>query len=365
MVFQDAKVTVDASMGGVRASKEVVVTGMTASGTVFITSVDSGSGNDTRGAMEFYAVAGVDKITIYSKEKELFSDVEVNYLAIDETGINSAVITTGVKSVTAIGTFPYNILTNTEAAAAFCKLENYDATTTLFSDISLSSSLAGVTADYQLSPDTAIENDAVYFGAAAPFGAIYIDISGTVQTYAADSLTWEYYNGTAWVALTILYDATDSTAQDGLRSFAVDGYIVFSAPSAWASTTVDSQAAYWIRARCSSTVNITQAGLTDSHEHYLVTATGGTQINSTGTISRGRFNWGTLSATNSDTKIVLYNFTSGVFSAEKTLTKGVAEHVVADFDLAVTSGDIIGFFVTLEDGTTEFADGICELTITK
>ena len=279
--------------------------------------------------------------------------------------MKSDIITVGCGRVVEEYTFPWNVTTLTEAGATFAKIEDWDAVTPEFSDLSTSSSLGGVTADYQLFPDTEVENDAVYFGEAAPFGMIQIDMSATNQTYNADSLAWEYWDGGAWASLSIAYDQTDTTAQDGLRSFQQDGYIVFGAPTDWATTTIDSQSAFWIRARCNATVDITQIGLTNSKEHHTVSSATATKMVANGTIGRGRFAWETISGANNDTKLILYNFTSGECSAVSTLTQATVEQEVANFALVASKDDFIGFWIVQEDGTTEFAGGTCELAFTK
>lgn len=266
----------------------------------------------------------------------------------------------GLFGTVAEKTFPHNEITLTEQAAALAKVEDGG----VFRNLAVSGGGAGYAANYQLFPDTEVVNDAVYFGAVLPFGAIYMDMEATVQTYSADALTWEYWNGHSWVALTIVWDATDGTAQDGKRSFGADGYIIFSAPTDWALKTVDSQEAYWIRARCSDN-KITQIGLTDSLEHKIPSSAHASEVPSDGTIGRGRITFGTKSAGNADTKCILVNLTSGACSAIKTLTKAKQEIEVADFALVVSKDDAIAFHYTAEDGTTEYANGIAELRLVR
>ena len=284
-------------------------------------------------------------------------------LTVNDTVIGmKEIVTVGLNGTVVIDTFPFNEITQTEAAAAFAKVDDGG----VFQNLATSGTGAGFTANYQLFPDTEVENDAAYFGAVAPFGAIYTDVSITVATYSADSITWEYYNGTAWTALTILYDHTDSTAQNGLQPFQEDGYTVFSAPADWASTTVDSQAAYWIRARCNATVNITQIPLLDSHEHYIITAPAASEMIVAGTIGRARINWGTKSTGTADTKIILCNLTSGVASAEKTLTKAKQEVEVADFAMVCAAGDTLAVFISqIDGGGAEYANGVAELVYVR
>ena len=279
-----------------------------------------------------------------------------------KAGIKTDVVTFGLPGTVAAFTLPFNNETETEQAAALCK--SYDHGTTAYVNVATSGGSGEYTANYQLFPDTEVENDAVYFGGVTPFGIIVIDID-TVATYGADSLTWEYWNGTAWTGLTIVYDATDSTAQDGLRSFQVDGSIIFSAPTDWTALEVDSQTAYWVRARCNATVNITQIPLTNSVEHKLVSDTTAPEVPAAGTIGRGRLTFTTNSASNNNTDIILCNLGSGACSAIKSLTKNVQIHEVADFALVVAGDDGLAVYITQQDGATEFADATLELNIVK
>ena len=271
-------------------------------------------------------------------------------------------VTVGLGGTTAVNTFPYDETTNTEASAAYCK--TYDVSATEYQNVATSGTGSGYTANYQLWPDTEAENDAVYFGASSKFGVIYTNVAATNATYSGDNVAWEYYNGSSWATLTILYDQTDSDDQDGDRPFQEDGYTIFSAPADWAMTTVDSQSAYWIRARCTGTA-CTQIPLLDSHEHYTVGLDAGTAIPFAGDIGRGRFSWGTTGGSTADTKLILCNITAGTASAVKTLTKGKVSNKVADFSVTVDADDEIAFFCTQEDGSTEYADGYVELTVKR
>jgi hypothetical protein len=267
-------------------------------------------------------------------------------------------LTMGCGLVVTVNTFPWDTTANTEATAAFAKVSDAG----VFLNLAGSAAGAGYTANYQLFPDTEVIGDAVYFGNATKFGAMSMDMSATVQTYTDDALTWEYYNGSGWVAFTP-YDETDGTANDGKRSFGADGFIILSVKDDWALTTIDSQSAYWIRARVTAAV-INQTGLTDSKEHLVTSLTnGGTIVNTFGKIGRGMFRFETVSGANADTKIILVNMTTGESSAVKTLTKAVADNDVTDFGVKVNRGDSIVFYCTQEDGTTEFAGGMCELAI--
>ncbi|MCK5018089.1 MAG: hypothetical protein KAS32_13615 [Candidatus Peribacteraceae bacterium] len=272
------------------------------------------------------------------------------------------VITSGLQGTVAEFTFCFNETTNTEAAAAFCK--TYDLSATEYQNVATSGTGAGYAANYQLFPDTEQINDAVYFGAATPFGCIYTNVAATIATYSADGITWEYWDGNAWATLTIIYDQTDSDDQDGDRPFQEDGYTIFSAPSNWKSCAVDSQTAYWIRARLSA-ASLTQIPLLDSVEHYTVAFDAATKVPYACTIGRGKFNFGTVSGANADAKVILVNLSKGTCSAITTITKAKKDFEIADFAVTCDKDDEIGFFITQEDGTTEYANGLVELTLTR
>lgn len=85
-------------------------------------------------------------------------------------------------------------------------------------------------------------NDAYYFGGKEPFYKLRINIGQ--NGVGAWAITWEYYNGTSWATIPDVYDGTNSfKAGTGNKD------VVFSPPSNWATTTVQSISTYWIRAR--------------------------------------------------------------------------------------------------------------------
>ena len=86
-------------------------------------------------------------------------------------------------------------------------------------------------------------NDAVYFGLDTTFDrlSIYIRVAGSGYT-----ITWEYYNGSSWAALS----PTDNTTGFTVASFKT---VVWEQPSNWAAVSVNGSASlYFVRARVSA-----------------------------------------------------------------------------------------------------------------
>ncbi|MFQ5915639.1 MAG: hypothetical protein ACE5JS_20910, partial [Nitrospinota bacterium] len=73
-----------------------------------------------------------------------------------------------------------------------------------------------------------VGGDLIYVGAKVPFDRITVDLS--TLAVGAGALTVEYYNATAWAAVSGL---TDGTASGG-NTFAQDGDVTFTIPANWA-----------------------------------------------------------------------------------------------------------------------------------
>jgi len=261
--------------------------------------------------------------------------------------------------------FPFNVETATEQASTYMK--TYDLSALEYQDVATSATGAGYSANYQLFPDTEAIGDYLLIGAASKFGVIKIDVSATTATYSADAITWQYYDSDGtWSTLTVLWDDTNTTpAAGGKRPFMQDGHIIFSAPSDWESVEIDDQAAFWIRAYV-ATAALTQIPLLDSHEHYIISTTVGTEVPADGELVRGRATFITASAANADSKFILCDLTNGTCSAIQTWTKALAQgQEVADFGMTVSQGDVLVIYGTDEDGTTEFANGMFEIDLLR
>jgi plastocyanin len=88
-----------------------------------------------------------------------------------------------------------------------------------------------------------------YFAAnpATPFHALLVSLATLGVTAAPPSLAWEYWNGSAWAALTM----TDAAAPINLT--ATDNLFHWAIPSDWADTSVNGTSARWVRARVIAT----------------------------------------------------------------------------------------------------------------
>ena len=110
---------------------------------------------------------------------------------------------------------------------------------TVFVDISedINDSLTTGGNPFPTSPDT---NDRFYLGHNLPFYSASINV-GTAGT-GTYTVTWEYWNGSSWASLTDVADGTNAFKNTGTNT------VTFSRPDDWATNTVDSFTAYWIRA---------------------------------------------------------------------------------------------------------------------
>lgn len=106
-----------------------------------------------------------------------------------------------------------------------------------------------------LLPVAPVVNDAFYFGGPEPFSQIDIDVQ---QKRVGDlDLTWEYWDGVAWVAFLAveLVDGTEAFSIEGVRP------VTITPPAGWASTTVNGVPAFYVRARVSAFVSQSQQPL--------------------------------------------------------------------------------------------------------
>lgn len=105
--------------------------------------------------------------------------------------------------------------------------------------------------DMTLLPAVPATNDAYYFGHAYKFTRLWLNI-GTAGA-GTWTITWEFWNGSSWAALTNVRDDTSGfkPATTGWKM------VQFSIPTNWATTAVNGVTTYWIRARVSAYTSIT------------------------------------------------------------------------------------------------------------
>src|SRR5271157_2685701 len=170
---------------------------------------------------------------------------------IDHTSGNFATDVTGMDANWHLWVVTYDTLTPANPALAGAVAEGPVGT---FIDQTVPAN--NVTAnDMTLIRAVPAVNDAYYFGNATTFRAFCLHL-GTTGT-GAWTITWEYWNGAAWIALSGVLDGTKNTAGGNTGSLTLSGSISFTQPSDWANTTVDGIAAYWIRARMSAFTSMT------------------------------------------------------------------------------------------------------------
>jgi len=106
------------------------------------------------------------------------------------------------------------------------------------------------TNDMTLLPATPAVNDAYYFGASETFTSTALKVG---QNGAGTwTITWEYYNGSSWAALTVTDDEISNFK--GGAGWKVNN---FTLPTDWATTSVNSVSGYWVRGRVSAYTSVT------------------------------------------------------------------------------------------------------------
>lgn len=123
--------------------------------------------------------------------------------------------------------------------------------------------LGVVTGDVYPLPAAPAVNDAFYLGnTTKTFGRaeIYMRTAG-VGTW---TITWEYWNGSTWTALT----ATDNTVGFTSGSGGASKDVYWTMPLDWATTAVNSVTGYWVRGRVSAFTSITTQPVADRGHSY-------------------------------------------------------------------------------------------------
>lgn len=253
-------------------------------------------------------------------------------------------------------------LQSNEVSATFAKV--YDSASDAYANLGESSGLTGWALDYQFMADSPTEVDATYFGNSIPFCKVDLDFD-TPAIYTGNSITWHYWNGSTWAALSLAFDESDTTAQDGRRPFQQSAFFSFIPPADWVAVVVDGQLAYWIYATI-DTASITQTPVAQGFQHGISTPESGFVCPNAGVITRLRVSDGatpTIHAANPVT-FILMNFTTGKSTAELSWGVGKRQGEWLSLTLAVSRGDVLGVLVTGEDGTNEPENVLMELGVT-
>lgn len=101
-----------------------------------------------------------------------------------------------------------------------------------------------------LLPAAPTVEDAYYFGSDLTFNILTLNI-GTAGA-GTWTITWEYWNGSAWTACNSISDGTS-----GFTAAAGNHNVTHTPQSNWAKNTISSINAYWIRGRVSAYTSIT------------------------------------------------------------------------------------------------------------
>ena len=103
--------------------------------------------------------------------------------------------------------------------------------------------------DMTLLPVAPVVNDAYYFGFSRLWDLLWLNV-GTAGV-GVWTLAWEYWNGTAWTALSDVVDDTTAFTMAGTKK------VGFTRPGDWVLSTILTMNLYWIRARVSSLTGMT------------------------------------------------------------------------------------------------------------
>lgn len=94
---------------------------------------------------------------------------------------------------------------------------------------------------------TSTQDNALYFGLSNRFLGVILNLQTLGTNAGSLAVTWEYWNGSAWTAITVTADTTNA------EKFLASGKVTWDMPANWATTTVNSgDTLYYVRARIST-----------------------------------------------------------------------------------------------------------------
>jgi len=213
-----------------------------------------------------------------------------------------------------------------------------------------------------LLPDADAEEagDAFAVGFATKFCEVVFDdlatAAGALATWGGDGAKWQYSTGAGtWSDLTV-FDNTDLTAYDGLRSLQRTGAITFVPPADWVTATYDGQAAYWVKYVITA-AQLTQTPLIDgtNHDEPFIAIPNADTFSAPFKLEITKVRVTNMHATVHDQNVVFIvgNFTDMVFSTAQTWTASqLNDKFTLGTAIAADPGDLIGILVTNDTGST-------------
>ncbi len=148
-------------------------------------------------------------------------------------------VTLGIADTTGDGAFVAN--KHNQANLTHVKIDDGGSFSDLFPMTSLPVALL---------PAVPAVNDAVYFGIdtslsdTGPFCSLVFDVGTPASATTSYTIVWEYWNG-SWSSLTV-NDETSQLSEVGVKA------VVWKQAADWATTAVDGDTGYWVRARVSA-----------------------------------------------------------------------------------------------------------------
>lgn len=205
-------------------------------------------------------------------------------------------------------------------------------------------------------PAYPIVGDGLYIGYSQPFCKVKVTV-GQARTGTA-TITWKYWNGSAWTAITAATIDDDSVG----FSAGTSTYLVhFVPPADWVANTAangpNGQAGYFVVAELAAITSVTaQPLITQGWVYPLNTDAMGIRCPARGTVTRVDLQAQTKSGANADSKFLLVNRSQNT-CVSFTWTKAEPCDFAA-ISLPVSEGDELVLVQVTEDGTTEFADAM-------
>jgi hypothetical protein len=126
-------------------------------------------------------------------------------------------------------------------------------TGTGFTDETTDANDTDTTGDVAFLPATPAVGDEFYVGSNEEFTSVEFDVSSTAALGPGDTGTWQYYNGSTWVTIPSLNDGVDRFGGTAGKK-----YLHFPAPSDWATVSVNTVTAYYIRYQVTGVFIMTQ-----------------------------------------------------------------------------------------------------------